>query len=107
MAAVLATLQDAKDHLRVTWPDGDPQEPELQAKLDAAEAIVLDYIEAPAATPWVGDLTVRAAILLTLGELWRFRGDDLETQQQPREADGYLNPVITTLLHRKRKRALA
>ena len=107
MAATLITLTDAKDHLRLTWPDGDPQDADLQTKMDAAEAVILDYLKATDATPWIGDRVVQAAILLELGALWRFRGDDLETHQQPRPADGYLDPTITSLLQRKRTPALA
>lgn len=107
MAATLITLAEAKDHLRLTWPEGDPQDADLQSKMDDAEAVIVDYLKSPDATAWIGDRVVRAAILLELGVLWRFRGDDLETHQQPRPADGYLDPTITSLLHRKRMPAIA
>lgn len=105
--ATLLTLQQAKDHLEQVWAAGDPREVELQAKIDAAEAIILDYLKATDATALVGDAVVIAAVKLELGELWRFRGDDVETKLQQRQADGYLSAGITALLNRKRPLTVA
>lgn len=102
--SIVVTLQDAKDHLRITTPAGDPGDADLQQKTDAAEAIIQDYLKVDALDPT--DQVVKAAILLELGELYRFRGDDIETLPRA-PADGYLTPAITSLLHRKRDPALA
>lgn len=101
----LITLDQAAAHLRITLPAGSPPDPleaDLQLKMAAAESIVLHYINCnyPEGSPatW-DDLTVpelvRAAILLQLGELWRFRGDDAGGPQQ---ATGDLSPAIANLL---------
>ena len=45
MAAVLVTLTQAKAHLRITMPDGDPGDVDLQFKLDQAEAVILNYLK--------------------------------------------------------------
>jgi hypothetical protein len=99
MASVV-TLQEAKDHLRITTSAGDPGEADLQAKLDAAEAVIADYLQVPTLDPT--KLHVKQAVLLELGELYRFRGDDVETLPRA-PADGYLLPAITSLLHREVK----
>ena len=83
MAAMLVTLQQAKDHLQLpTLPDGHPDEADLQLKLDQAEAIILRYLAARADPAWVSPETtpgdVTAAILLLLGGLYRHRGDVME-----------------------------
>jgi len=77
--ATLVTLQQAKDHLEVpTMPVGDPDEADLQLKLDQAEALILDYLAAKADPAWTAATVpkpVTAAILLMLGGLYRHRGD--------------------------------
>lgn len=94
--------------------DGSPLDPEaadLIQKMAAAEAIILDYLKLTAApgSPALWDETtvpelVRAAILLQLGELYRFRGDDGAGATQ---TTGDLSPTITNLLRRYRDPALA
>ena len=82
---MLVDYADAKQHVRLTVADGSPLDVELALKLAAAEAAILDYVmrnepgktlaptwTSPAATP----PNVQAAVLLELGELWRFHGDD-------------------------------
>jgi hypothetical protein len=80
MAAVLVTLQQAKDHLRVTTAALDPGDADIQAKLDQAEAIILNYLKAQADPLWVSPATapanVTAAILILLTALREHRGDD-------------------------------
>ena len=57
----LVTLQQAKDHLQVpTMPGGDPDEADLQLKLDQAEAIILDYLAAKADPAWTARRRCRA-----------------------------------------------
>lgn len=86
MPAVYVTLAQAKAHLRLATPPGAPDDADVQEKLDAAEAAILRYVErSPAGAAlvqeWGGTAPadLRAAVLLQLGELWRFRGDDPAT----------------------------
>jgi len=112
--ATIVTVDQAVQHLRLPMPLGqvppDPMELELSAKLDAAEAIILDYLEYPDQALW-SDLQktlVSACILLELAELWRFRGDDPEGQGSDQDPErGQLSPTITNLLRRMRTPALA
>lgn len=97
--STIVTLDEAKQHLRRLTPAGDPSDADLQLKIDQAEAIIQDYCEAEALDPT--DLVIKAAILLELAELDRWRGDDAETQQRA-PADGYLIPIVTAILHRRR-----
>jgi hypothetical protein len=104
---VLVTLQEGKDHLRLTTPAGDAGDADLQLKLDAAEAVIVDYLKVPDPATFTGDAIVRAAVLLQFGALYRWRGDDAETLAA-RASEGYtgeqgfLSPVVTALLQRKR-----
>ena len=87
----------------------DAAEADLLLKMAQAESIILDYLKVPAWSPPAWDETtvpplVQAAVLLQLGELYRFRGDDVEA---PAHTVGDLSPVITNLLRRYRDPALA
>ena len=75
MAVDLAAV---KRHLQIPATDTDPDgDADLTLKLAQAEAIILDYIKATANPPTGAAATiVDAAVLLQVGELWRFRGDD-------------------------------
>ena len=101
----LVTLAEAKDHLGIDSLD-TASDVDIQAKLDAATAIILDYCNT---TAYWRDITstwdsatvprqVKAAILLELGELSRFRGDDPEAPE--RWPDHDLSPAIIGLLRR-------
>lgn len=112
----LVTLAEGKAHLRLTTPPGDPGDADLTAKLAAAEAVILGYIGTTPeyrtiAEAWTaGDvpLEVKQAILLQLGELYRFRGDDLPDESAPRDvAWGDLSPAIVSLLRRRRRDVVA
>lgn len=121
----LVTLEQAKQHLRlassVGSPPGSPytdEELDLQAKIDAAEALVLDYVaqrRTDTASPtWLDQVVawdtttvppaIAAAVLIQVAELWRFRGDDEST---PTREHGHLSPMVTAILHRYRDPALA
>jgi hypothetical protein len=109
------TLQQAVDHLLLpivldSVPP-DPRQVDLALKLEAAEAIILDYLALPSADPAndppEDDRIMQAAILLQLAELWRFRGDDIEGEGAVRDDLGHLSPTITNLLRRYRDPALA
>ena len=104
--ATYVTIAEAKEHLRIRTPADDPGDAAIQAMLDRAEAIVLDYLKPQEPPPAATDPVIAAAILLTLAELDRFRGDDESTYSQATTA-GDLSPVVTNLLRRKRTPALA
>ena len=80
MAAILVTLTQAKEHLRVTTAALDPGDTDIQAKLDQAEGIIREYLDTAVDAAWVSPATapatVTAAILLALGDLREHRGDD-------------------------------
>lgn len=81
--AKLVTLTQAKAHLYITLPDGDPGDAPIQDALDEAEATILDYLkDNPAVVAWVDPTTapgpVTAAIKLMLGRFYEQRGDDEE-----------------------------
>lgn len=101
----------AKQHLRLTVADGHPLDVELVHKLAAAEAAVVDYVSRnqpgtitvlswtdPTTTPY----NVQAAVLLVLGELWRFHGDDpgAVISAPGREPNQDLSPAVLGLLRR-------
>jgi hypothetical protein len=111
MPAQFVTLAGAKKHLKILTADGHPDDGELQEKLDAAEAAILRYVSrSPAGLAlvdqWVTDLDapadLRAAVLLQLGELWRFRGDDPATLalSPAREPGTDFAPGVAGLLRR-------
>lgn len=81
-AAKLVTLSQAKAHLYITLPDGDPGDAEIQSKLDEAEETILNYLKGAngQAAAWNDPITapgpVTAAIKLMLGRLHEDRGDD-------------------------------
>lgn len=110
----LITVEEAMDHLRLTFELTSPpsqRERDLTEKIAAAEAIVIDYIGSTehwrdALQEWYGSpdalpYVVKAAILLQLGELYRFRGDEVDGQG-PAHTEGHLSPVVTNLLRRYR-----
>lgn len=118
----LVTLAQAIGHLRLTGTfvvgssPIDPVETDLTLKLAQAEDVVLNYLKIPAISPehWTIEPDqintvpplVQAAILLQLGELWRFRGDDVDGQG-PAQTAGDLSPTATNLLRRWRDPAVA
>jgi hypothetical protein len=117
----LVSVAQLQAHLRLPIGSGTlTAEADLELKLSAAEATVLQYIERPTDAAWTATMAswgdggspevapppaVQAAILLQAAELYGFRGDDLETV--PREAPGDLAPTIKALLYRWRDPALA
>jgi hypothetical protein len=102
MAAVLVTLQQGKDHLRIPTAAGDPGDVDIQLKLDQAEAIVLDYLKRPTPETWDASTVpgmVTASILLVLSDLFEHR-DDLKPS-----TDTWL--AVERLCMRQRDPALA
>ena len=107
MAAVSVSLAVAKSHLRITTAAGHPDDADIQQKLDAAEALVFGYVARSTSgqltvAGWVDATStpadVRGLVLLQLGELWRFRGDD--PAGPPREGDAALSPLVRNALQR-------
>jgi hypothetical protein len=102
------TLQQAKDHLQIvtaTVSPMDAQDRDITLKMAQAESIILDYLKT--FETWDDETVpplVQAAVLLQVGELFRFRGDDLPG---PVYDTGQLSPTITALLRRYRDPALA
>lgn len=80
--AKLVTLSQAKAHLYITLPDGDPGDAEIQSKLDEAEETILNFLKGAngQAVTWIDPTTapgpVTAAIKLLLARLHEDRGDD-------------------------------
>ena len=114
----LITLAQAKAHLRIdtiSLTPPDAADADLLLKMAAAEAIILDYLKVPVTSPplWIDDTDcpplVQAAILLQMGELYRFRGDDATGFGEPlkRDAGGSLSPMVEGILRRYRDPALA
>ena len=107
--AQFVTLAQAKAHLRLATPEGHPDDADVQEKLDAAEAVVLRYVQRSVVgvslvASWGSEAPadLRAAVLLQLGELWRFRGDDPATLAlaPARDVATDLAPVVLGLLRR-------
>lgn len=111
----IVTPEQAVAHLRIPIALGltppDPAEADLRLKLAAAEAIILDYLKPKTGVDvptYQGDPLVQAAILIELGELYRFRGDDPENQGSDQDPErGELSPMITNILRRYRDPAIA
>jgi hypothetical protein len=111
-ATPLVTLQQAKDHLYITRPDGDPDDVNLQRQIDQASAIIVDYLKPAWADPGWSDGSVpvpdpvQTATLYLIAHLDRHRGDDMS------EVGGVLNDAevwnaIGRVLVRMRDPALA
>jgi hypothetical protein len=77
--AALITLDEAKEHLRITTT---AQDADIQQKADEASAIVIDYLKTEEAwDPTTVPLPVKAAVKLTLAHLWEHRGDDMASDE--------------------------
>lgn len=103
MAAVLLTLAQAKAHLRITLPPGDPGDADLQLKLDQAESAIRKWLKKQDDPTWTADTVppdITAGILLLLTDLYEHRGD-LQTNAPD------VWESITLLLCRRRDPGLA
>ena len=99
----LATLPEARMHLRITDPARDP---EIAMYLAQASALIFQYCGAQAQTGWdevSAPDDVRAATLKMLGNLFEHRGDD----NAPDDHDIKIWDGISVLLMRRRDPALA
>jgi hypothetical protein len=115
MATTLVTVAQARQHLKL---DADMLAAELEditLKLASATASILTYLdreenEWDTATDPTADLEyaiVVAAILETLGDYYRFRGDDADLRLENVEAGAWLKPNIRRKLHSLRRPSLA
>lgn len=112
MSTQLVTYAQAHAHLRL--PD-DREQTAVTEKLQQATALVLVHVSRETndwttATDPTADLEfaiVQAAILETLGDLWRFRGDDADQKPEDPAAGAYLRPNVRRKLHPLRRPALA
>jgi len=122
----LVTRELAEGHLKVSIPSSSPPsaaEIDLLAKIEQAEALVLDFVNQRrsdgdlwAATVDAWDVTsedyppppqVQAAVLVQLKELDRFRGDDVESVEPARAVGAVLHPRAAGYLYRFRDPAIA
>lgn len=114
--ADLIALAEAKRHLKLSLPGIPEEDLDVQAKIEQATAIIIDYIQRPDDADWSDEIDswdetsvpgpVSAAILIQLTELYRFRGDDVQADLVKREP-GFLSPTIVALLHRYRRQVVA
>lgn len=109
----LVTLAQAKKHLRS--PAAFDDDIDILLKIEQATSLVLEYISrddddwTETMVSWTEDTVprgVQAAVLVQLGELYRFRGDDPE-KDTPTRQHGYLSPSVTAYLHRYRDPSIA
>jgi len=112
MTSALVSYAQAKLHLRL--PD-DREQVAVEEKTQQATALVLTHIgrevnEWTDTTDPKTDLEfalVQAAILETLGDLWRFRGDDADQKPEDPNAGAWLRANVRRKLHPLRRPSLA
>jgi hypothetical protein len=112
MSSTLVTYAQAKDHLRL--PD-DREQTSVELKLAQATALVLrhigseenDWTEATDPAVDLNFALVQAAILETLGDFWRVRGDDPDPKPEDPVAGAYLRANIRRKLMPLRRPSLA
>jgi hypothetical protein len=109
--AKFVTLDQAKARLRITTTDEDV---DTQLLVDQAEAHILNWCSVTAAsraivaawTPATVPPVVVAAILVQVGELDRFRGDDLDPPPRP-DTDAGPSVLVRELLRAYHDLAMA
>lgn len=117
----LITFDQALGHLRLSIAEASPPTPaeaDLRLKIEQAEALVLDYVRQRRVDGDLWDSTVAswdvaadapppalvtAAVLIQLGDLHRFRGDDGDTTR----VGATLHPRAEAYLDRLRDGAVA
>lgn len=116
----IVTLAQAQDHLAL--PYGQHEE-DLELKIAAATQLVLEYIaqrrDEDEQTEWVQTIeswgigspeaprVIVMAVLIQVGELYRFRGDDMATDRPPSGDGTELTPLVRRLLHRYRSPSIS
>ena len=107
----LVTLATAKDQLEIDT--SDIRDETLRLRIDIAEALVLRYIKeelgSPADYSTEADVPkpILACILYQLGELQRFRGDDVEGEGPARDPYSMLSPFVEGILRSYRYPTIA
>jgi hypothetical protein len=122
----LVTLEQARRHLKIPASGSPPtseHDAEIHDLLTRAEELVIDWVgqrrmdgaawaaecatwDIDASPPLPPPKRVEQAVLVQLGELWRFRGDDFETER-PKPELGELARGVTALLYRLRDPSLS
>lgn len=73
----IITVDEAKDHLRITGArfDNDVMQKTLEASAIVWKYLKIDFEASPVVFPWTGEMPfdVEAATKLILGDLWFFR----------------------------------
>jgi hypothetical protein len=121
----LVTYEQALGHLRLSIGMASPEsaaEADLRLKIEIAEGLVIDFVNQrridgdlwaaeveswDAAGSTLPPKQVVGAVLVQLGELYRFRGDDLEADQPRRDVGMVLHPRAAAYLYRLRDPAIA
>lgn len=123
----LITRQLAEGHLKRSIPSTSPpsnDEVDILAKIEQAEALVLDFVNQRRIDGdlWAAEVEawnveggadeqpppqVQAAVLVQLKELDRFRGDDTEADEPKRDFGMVLHPKAAAYLYRHRDPAIA
>ena len=115
MATTLVTFEQARQHLKLDPDTAAIELADITLKLASATAAILQYLDreenewTDATDPTV-DLEyaiVVAAILETLGDYYRFRGDDADLRLEAVDAGAWLKPNIRRKLHGLRRPSLA
>lgn len=105
--APIVPLDVAKEHLRVT---GTAHDADIQRKLDAAIAAILDYLDDAADPDWTAatlPTIVETAMLMYLTHLYEHRGDDMSPSASGTTPDEDVWAAIRRLLARTRDQAIA
>jgi hypothetical protein len=122
----LITYAQALGHLRLSIATTSPEsaeEVDLRLKIEQAEALVLNHVNQRRGDGdlWDAEIEawdiadestappamVTAAVLAQLGELYRFRGDDLDSEEPARAVGHVLHPRAAAYLYRYRDPAIA
>lgn len=105
----LISLQQAQRHLRLPVTLGESPmtdaELDLQDKIDDATSMILNYLARPDDPDWLEEMeswavdalpgVIKAALLVQIGELYRFRGDEVDVQTRE---PGFLSPQVRAYL---------
>jgi Phage gp6-like head-tail connector protein len=95
----LATLDEARGWLRITYQDEDST---LTLCLEGASEAVIRYLKDAADPNWTHEsvpANIKIAVLRQTENLWVNRGAGAPDYQHTRQADGYLSPEVTELLY--------
>lgn len=122
----LITFEQAVNRLKLSITPASPataQEDDLRLAIEQAEALVLDFVNQRRcdADLWQAEVDawnvadasalpppqVIGAVFVQLAEIWRFRGDDVPSDQPVRGVGEVLHPMAAAYLQRHRDPAIA